>query len=531
MSKDGTMSRTFAFVFPMMPGNLNPSLPIARHLCKQGHSVHYLCFKQFQDAICDTGAVFHDATTVESELYATRTPGALGAYEALEEEFGLSGRGYYCVQSLLANVHLELQLPGILRFLEAVKPNAVVYSPTINREAAMGAEVLKLPTIALNSFAGPGAYAAAVRKLCGELGFEELDTLVKAFQPNLDAIHRLNATYGLSLKPGCSYGRLDPLPKLSIVTTLKALRHPEESDLAKAIQEAGADDLYLGPMLDVPGAKRAGGFKMVTASGTEANDTGGYAVSEDEVLAQALAAFKTGRRLVLVSMGTVATGDHPALGWFGRPVDVDGRPCGLSGRELCRAVWGGVFDAFGASTADGGPLLLVVVGPQLDPLGELSPPPNAVCARFAPQVDVLRASPDVFVTHGGQNSFTESLMHGTPVVVCPSFGDQPVNARKAAALGVGLQVERPDPDAGAEAEAAAAYRADVCRALCTLLHEPRFAEAAVGCSERLGAAGGVPRAVELILDAAARPVRREGEVKVLPLSDTVPAAAVSVAGA
>jgi UDP:flavonoid glycosyltransferase YjiC (YdhE family) len=37
----------------------------------------------------------------------------------------------------------------------------------------------------------------------------------------------------------------------------------------------------------------------------------------------------------------------------------------------------------------------------------------------------------------------ESLSGGTPVVVCPGFADQPVNAQKAVDIGVGLQVTRP----------------------------------------------------------------------------------------
>ena len=58
-------------------------------------------------------------------------------------------------------------------------------------------------------------------------------------------------------------------------------------------------------------------------------------------------------------------------------------------------------------------------------------------------MELLRSGLDVFVTHGGQNSFTEALAHGAPLVVCPGFGDQETNGRKAVALGVGLQVARP----------------------------------------------------------------------------------------
>lgn len=47
------------------------------------------------------------------------------------------------------------------------------------------------------------------------------------------------------------------------------------------------------------------------------------------------------------------------------------------------------------------------------------------------KVEILKAKVDLFLTHGGQNSFMESLMAGTPVVVCPGFADQIANAMRA----------------------------------------------------------------------------------------------------
>lgn len=119
-----------------------------------------------------------------------------------------------------------------------------------------------------------------------------------------------------------------------------------------------------------------------------------------------------------------------------------------------------------------------------------------------PQVDVLKAGVDLFLTHGGQNSFMEALSKGVPVVVCPGFGDQKVNARKAVDLGVGLQIERPVPADGKEAEAVVAYRNSVSEALRKVYTEHHFAVAANGCAQRLREAGGVPRAAELILGLA-----------------------------
>merc|ERR1712137_305507 len=114
------------------------------------------------------------------------------------------------------------------------------------------------------------------------------------------------------------------------------------------------------------------------------------------------------------------------------------------------------------------------------------------------QVDLLKAGVDLFLTHGGQNSFTEALAEGVPVVVCPGFGDQAVNARKAVRLGVGMQVERPVPERGDEDQAMEMYRTKVCVTLLQVHTQPRYTARAQSCAERLRASGGVARAVDLI---------------------------------
>ena len=45
-------------------------------------------------------------------------------------------------------------------------------------------------------------------------------------------------------------------------------------------------------------------------------------------------------------------------------------------------------------------------------------PSNVHLYKSVPQVDVLECA-DVFVTHGGMNSVSESLVKGTPMVVIP----------------------------------------------------------------------------------------------------------------
>merc|ERR1711933_703155 len=129
--------------------------------------------------------------------------------------------------------------------------------------------------------------------------------------------------------------------------------------------------------------------------------------------------------------------------------------------------------------------IILALGPQPNALGEIAPPPNAICAAAVPQLDLLKAGVDIFLTHGGQNSFTEALANKTPVVVCPGFGDQPLNAQKAVNMGVGLKVDRPDPDAGHEEEAVTAYRADVAAAMQSVFSSQDFKAAAVKCGENL----------------------------------------------
>ena len=133
-------------------------------------------------------------------------------------------------------------------------------------------------------------------------------------------------------------------------------------------------------------------------------------------------------------------GRPPDFGWRGTPRAGGG----LTGAALCRAAWGGMFDAVGG---DDETLLVVVLGPQKDPLGDLPLPPNAVCAPNAPLVDILRAGSPPSPRTAGR------ILHGGAVAadaapVCPTAGDQFDNAKPAARLGIGLWADRPDPDAG-----------------------------------------------------------------------------------
>ena len=147
---------SFAFVFPMASGHINPSLAIARSLVGLGHEVHYLCREQMREAIEDTGARFHSDIEAEPELYEGRDPAMYGALGSLQEEHGLKG-SFTKARLLLRELSIELMLPGLLRWLRKIRAEAVLFCPLINAEAPLAAQILGIPSAGLLTTAGPGS--------------------------------------------------------------------------------------------------------------------------------------------------------------------------------------------------------------------------------------------------------------------------------------------------------------------------------------------------------------------------------------
>jgi MGT family glycosyltransferase len=95
------------------------------------------------------------------------------------------------------------------------------------------------------------------------------------------------------------------------------------------------------------------------------------------------------------------------------------------------------FSAFTPDVWD----VVMPVGYQIE-LDSLGPAPqNFLVARYVDQTSVLSQA-DVFVTHGGLNSVTESLCNGVPMVVIPSIKEQQLTARRVEAIGCGLVLDR-----------------------------------------------------------------------------------------
>jgi MGT family glycosyltransferase len=87
--------------------------------------------------------------------------------------------------------------------------------------------------------------------------------------------------------------------------------------------------------------------------------------------------------------------------------------------------------------ADSGHRVIVSKGPQHD---QITLHDNMVGAEFLPQTSVL-PHVDLVITHGGNNTVTESLFFGRPMVVLPLFWDQYDNAQRIHETGLGVRLD------------------------------------------------------------------------------------------
>ena len=79
---------------------------------------------------------------------------------------------------------------------------------------------------------------------------------------------------------------------------------------------------------------------------------------------------------------------------------------------------------------------VVSKGPQHESI-ELAP--NMTGAEFLPQPAIL-PQVDLVITHGGNNTVTESIHFGKPMVVLPLFWDQHDNAQRVEEVGFGVRL-------------------------------------------------------------------------------------------
>ncbi|WP_348519735.1 glycosyltransferase [Bacillus sp. 166amftsu] len=79
------------------------------------------------------------------------------------------------------------------------------------------------------------------------------------------------------------------------------------------------------------------------------------------------------------------------------------------------------FEAFRDSPVT----VILAVGKCTDSNQFKNIPPNFRMYNYVPQLDILQHA-DLFITHGGMNSSSESLYFCVPMLVIPVMGEQPI---------------------------------------------------------------------------------------------------------
>jgi MGT family glycosyltransferase len=121
------------------------------------------------------------------------------------------------------------------------------------------------------------------------------------------------------------------------------------------------------------------------------------------------------------------------------------------------------------------------------PMGDLIElPENMVGAPIVPQTRVI-PQVDLVITHGGNNTTTEALHFGKPMIVLPLFWDQYDNAQRIDELGLGLRLET------------YAFADDqLIEAVDGLLADPALSARSAEIGERIRSRQGLRRAADLI---------------------------------
>ena len=144
-----------------------------------------------------------------------------------------------------------------------------------------------------------------------------------------------------------------------------------------------------------------------------------------------------------------------------------------------------LIDTLGAT----GHRVIVSMGPQHE---QLRLADNMVGAEFLPQTQILPLV-DVVVTHGGNNTVTECLWAGKPMVLLPLFWDQYDNAQRVHETGFGVRLDT----YGHAPE-------ELTGAIDRLVGDDRLKAHLSAASERVRRHPGTERAADLIEQLAAR---------------------------
>ncbi|CAE7021665.1 yojK [Symbiodinium natans] len=439
-------------------GHMNPTLPVVAELSARGVAVTYFVDAKMREVVEAAGAqwkLLEDCLTLTEGQKAKYVPDGMPP-----EEYGFP----MSVVAAAAD-----QLPGLLSELTSLSPppTVIVHDPFLPHPL-VAARILGIPAVSTLTMPGPGVTArpAAVTEQ-----WESNEVVRRARKEIQDA-------YDVDV---FAYGGLMEFysPQGSIVTTIDELFVPP----APGVQHARFGHFpftCVGPLVDAK-------VKRVSHPNADADSKQSSGLPWD-VIEGALAESK---RLVLVSLGTVAN-SH----FWDKKMGEQAAHNGLdncTGKEIVQFVFRTVFEAL---EEEEDLLVVLVVGCQPDVLDGLpTPPSNFIVRKTVPQIELLPKC-HAFLSHCGANSMHEALGFGIPVVGVPLFGDQVSNSRSLAESGAGISFASP-----LQTLSGPPLRAAVRQLVDADPGNP-FRQAAEGLGRRMQAAGGVKRAVEVILETA-----------------------------
>lgn len=131
---------------------------------------------------------------------------------------------------------------------------------------------------------------------------------------------------------------------------------------------------------------------------------------------------------------------------------------------------------------DTGYQVIVSLGANQLPMD--SPPKGVEIYESVDQIAALSIS-DLFISHCGMNSVSESLYFGVPLILCPQTTEEGAVARRTEELGAGIILKSME-------------QADVLTAAGHVLYHPEYREAARKISDSFRHSGGVERAREFL---------------------------------
>ncbi|CAK9098484.1 unnamed protein product [Durusdinium trenchii] len=442
-----------AFVFPGRTDHVEPSLLICRNLVSLGWQIEYVCEERYEEQIRDAGAAFHDI----EDLCTAHGLDLKRIHEDYEDPTATWSAQF-------GSIATERLIPVFKDFFKTLSPKVVVYCPILCGYAHFAATCLKIVDVSVLTRPGPGFLNAELAK-----NNETPAGLIEKIRANLPNAKAIEQVRRLLQKPNLSLNSSEPLvhenyTHLNLVTSLQSLADPLTEKDACVFFAQGKKFEFVGPLMKVD---RKQSFCI------------------DQDLAHDISqAMRNKKDIILVSLM------HPT-------------PSSELGEVLCRTI----CKACGpGSSLVADPLVIFSIASQLDFDDKEASWPENCRTTEVPSVELLKlAEPTLFITHGSQTDFMESLSVGSPLIICPSSPDHAeelLNASRVQHLGVGEKVIFTGD--------LVAYEAQLWWSLEQLLGtgtRRSFRLNAQLLAEEIRDSGGTDRASELIQDTAPRSKR------------------------